>query len=55
MARARKVLLWFVIAFLVYAVFNDPDRAADLVRSAFEGILDAFAAIGRFFDRLLTG
>lgn len=55
MVRARKVLLWFVIAFLVYAIFASPDQAADIVRSAFDGILDGLSAIGRFFDSLLTG
>ncbi len=55
MTRARKVLLWFLIAFAVYAVFRSPDQAADIVRSAFDGILSALSAIGAFFDALLAG
>ena len=55
MARGRKILLWFVIAFLLYALFASPDQAADIVRSALNGILAGLQAIGRFFDSLLTG
>ena len=53
--RARIVLVWFVIAFLVYAVFQSPEQAAGLIRGAFEGLLDLLAAIGDFFDALLAG
>ncbi len=55
MIRARKVLFWFVIAFLVYAIFASPDKAADIVRSAFDGLVEGASAIGSFFDSLLTG
>ncbi len=55
MVRGRKILLWFVIAFMVYAIFASPDQAADIVRGAFDGILAGLQAIGRFFDSLLTG
>ena len=55
MTRARKVLLWFLIAFGVYAIFRSPDQAADIVRAAFDGILGALSSIGNFFDALLAG
>lgn len=55
MPRARKVVLWIVVAFLIYAIFRSPDQAADIVRSAFDGILSGLAAIGEFFDALLSG
>lgn len=53
--RARKFLLWILIVFGVYAVFRSPDQAADIVRSAWDGILAGFSAVGDFFDALLTG
>jgi hypothetical protein len=53
--RIRTVLLWFVIAFLVYAVFQSPDQAAALVRGAFDGLMGLLGAIGEFFDALLAG
>ncbi len=55
MPRAKKVLLWFVIAFLVYAIFQSPDQAADIVKSAFDGIVAAVRAVFQFFDALLRG
>lgn len=53
MSRAKKVLIWFLIAFAVYAIFKSPDQAAGIVGSAVEGIVSAFGAVGRFFDALL--
>lgn len=55
MSRAKKVLIWFLIAFAVYAIFKSPDQAAGIVSSAFDGIASAVQAIGRFFDALLGG
>ncbi len=52
-SRAKKVLIWFVIAFAVYAIFKSPDQAAGIVGSAWDGIVTGFSAIGRFFDALL--
>lgn len=53
MPRLKKILLWFVVAFLVYAVFNSPDQAAGIVRAAWDGIVTGLSAIARFFDALL--
>ena len=55
MSRAKKVLIWFLIAFAVYAIFKSPDQAAGIVASAWDGIATAVQAIGRFFDALLGG
>ena len=55
MSRAKKVLIWFLIAFAVYAIFKSPDQAAGIVAGAWDGIADAVQAIGRFFDALLGG
>jgi hypothetical protein len=52
--RARKVLLWFLVAFAVYAILRSPDQAAGIVSSAFDGIAAGVAAIARFFDALLA-
>lgn len=55
MSRARKILIWIVVLFLLYAIFRSPDQAAEIVRSAIDGILALLSAIGQFFDALLTG
>ncbi len=53
MSRAKRVLIWFLIAFAVYAIFKSPDQAAGIVASAWDGIVSGVSAIGRFFDALL--
>lgn len=52
--RARKLLVWFVLAFAVYALFRSPDQAAGIVRDAFTGIGNGLSSVGSFFDALLA-
>ncbi len=54
MAKARKVILIVVLVFFVYAVFQSPEKAADIVTSIWGVILDGFTAIRRFFNSLLN-
>jgi hypothetical protein len=53
--KARKIILVIVLVFVVYAVINSPEQSADVVKSAFDTLLDGLQSIGLFFDRLLTG
>lgn len=55
MGRARKLLLWTLIAFGIYAIFRSPDQAADIVRTGWDGLAAGVAAVGEFFEALLTG
>lgn len=55
MGRLRKILIWTLVAFLVYAIFRSPDQAAGIVRTGVDGIGAGLSAIGRFFDALLAG
>jgi hypothetical protein len=52
--KLKKPLLWLVVAFFAYAIFKSPDQAASIVKSAWQGLLDGLAAIGHFFDALLS-
>ncbi len=54
MPKLRRVLLWVVLAFFLYAVVKSPDQAASIVRSAWDGIAEGLRAVGRFFDALLA-
>jgi hypothetical protein len=53
MQRAKKGLLWVLVAFAVYAVFTSPDRAADILKTSGDILLDGARSIGTFFDALL--
>jgi hypothetical protein len=53
MQRAKKVLLWVLIAFAAYAVFRSPDRSAHLVSTSGSILADGARSVGHFFDTLL--
>lgn len=53
MGRVRKVLIYLLLAFCLYAVFKSPDQAASIVRAGWDGIVAGLTAIARFFDALL--
>jgi hypothetical protein len=52
--RVRTVLIWLIVAFLVYAVFRTPEQAASIVSNAFGGLADGVTSVATFFDALLT-
>lgn len=51
----RKILHWLVWGFLIYAIVTNPDRAADIVRTAWDIAWSAVTNVGRFFNRLMYG
>ncbi|HET8983771.1 MAG TPA: hypothetical protein VFN47_13855 [Pedococcus sp.] len=53
MPRVKKILLWILVAFAIYAIFTSPDRAADIVRTSGSILVDGGKGIGQFFDALL--
>lgn len=53
-AKAKTLLIWLVVIFLVYAIINSPDRAADIVKALWDVLTNAFAAFGEFFANLAT-
>ncbi len=54
MAKARKVILIIVVVFFVYAIFQSPEKAADIVTNIWGVIVDGFNAVRRFFNSLLN-
>jgi len=51
-ARAKSILIWIVVIFLLYAVVTNPEQAADVVRSIWDFVYGAFSGFARFFDDL---
>ena len=49
----KKIFTWIFWIFVLWAIFTSPNRAADLVLTIWEIILNGFNAIAVFFDRLL--
>ena len=51
----KKIVLWLLTIFLIYAILNDPSSAADIIGGAWDSMGGGLANIGRFFDELLAG
>jgi hypothetical protein len=52
-ATTKKVLLWLLLAFVVYTIIVNPAKAAGMVRETFQGISVAGESLGDFFDALV--
>ena len=53
MVRAKKVLVWVLVAFAVYAIITSPTQAADIVHQVWTLLVQGFVNLGHFFDALL--
>ncbi len=53
MTRTRRIVVFLLVIFAIYAVVVSPDQSADIVRSAFTTLADGIQAIFDFFDALL--
>lgn len=49
----KKILTWIFWIFVIYAIFTNPSKAADLVTTVWDIIVNGFTSIGIFFDRIL--
>ncbi len=52
--KVKKIVIWVIFAFIVYAIFTSPDRSADIVHSAWDIIKNGVTTFGDFFDRILN-
>ncbi len=53
-ARAKSILMWIVVIFLIYAVATNPDRAASTVEGIWNFIYGVFSGFARFFENLAS-
>ncbi|MBD7917127.1 MULTISPECIES: hypothetical protein [Cellulomonas] len=51
-ARAKSILMWIVVIFLIYAVATNPDRAASVVEGIGDFVYSVFSGFARFFSNL---
>jgi flagellar motor component MotA len=54
MKMVKKIVLWTVVAFIVYAIIVSPNQAASLVQDASNVIVLATKSIASFFNQILT-
>ncbi len=50
----KKILLWFLFAFVAYTVIRAPATAAQTVQEAFGGLSSAGQSVGDFFDAIIS-
>ncbi len=55
MPPVKKIVVWLLVVFLLYAILTSPDSAASIFGSAWDVIANGVTNIGRFFDSLLRG
>ncbi|WP_418276393.1 hypothetical protein ACNHYB_00275 [Isoptericola jiangsuensis] len=53
-AKAKTLLVWLVVIFLIYAIVSNPGRSADVVQAIWDVISGAFASFGEFFANLTS-
>jgi hypothetical protein len=52
--RVKKIVLWTLLAFFVYAIVKSPSQAADILRTLWDIVVQGVKSIGSFFDALLS-
>jgi hypothetical protein len=54
MKTVKKIILWTLVAFFVYAVITSPSQAANIVQGAWNIIVQAVSSIASFFNAILN-
>jgi hypothetical protein len=55
MPPIKKIVLWLVVIFLIYAIVTSPQNAADIFASAWDIVVNGVKNVAAFFDSLLRG
>lgn len=53
--NAKKLLVLLVVAFVIYAIVQSPQQAADIVHNIWNMIVGGFHGIADFFNKVLHG
>ncbi|HZY00457.1 MAG TPA: hypothetical protein VFE92_13355 [Dermatophilaceae bacterium] len=54
MKHVKKIVLWTVVAFFIYAVITSPTQAANIVQGAWNIIVHGVSSIAAFFNSILN-
>ncbi len=55
MPPVKKIVLWLVVIFLLYAIFTAPAEAANMFQAAWDFTVNAVSNIAEFFNSLIRG
>ena len=54
MKMLKKILMWTLIAFLIYAVFKHPTQAGGYAQDAWNFVVQLFKSLFSFFNSILN-
>lgn len=52
--KAKSILMWIVVIFLIYAVATNPDGASSFVEGIIDFVSNLITGFVRFFDNLAS-
>jgi hypothetical protein len=55
MPPIKKIVMWLVVVFLLYAILTSPADAAEIFGSAWDVVKNGVANVASFFDTLIRG
>jgi hypothetical protein len=55
MPPIKKIVMWLVVIFLLYAIFTAPTEAANMFSAAWDFTVNAVSNVAQFFDSLING
>ena len=55
MPPIKKIVMWLVVVFLLYAILTSPTEAASIFGSAWDVVTNGVANVAAFFDSLIRG
>ena len=55
MPPIKKIVMWLVVIFLLYAILTSPNEAADIFGSAWDIVVNGVTNVANFFDSLIRG
>lgn len=52
-AKAKTIIIYMLVVFVLYTIITDPRRSAELVGVGFEGVSTAARSVGEFMSELV--
>lgn len=54
MPPVKKIVMWLIVIFLLYAILTSPSDAAAIFNRAWDIVVNGVSNIANFFDRILA-
>ena len=51
--KIKRITIWVLFAFVLYAIFTSPDKSADIVRNLWDLLASGVENMGDFFKAII--